>query len=127
MSITAAAQALDGANSQWRLLLSKKGTHLWVDCFFPIALTLVFGYVCSYGARTRRAMIVGTAAHTHRHATYPAPSHQPSEETHAQTRHEGRGRCPAPASRRTRSRACARSLPAMLDSPPAPATPLTPA
>ena len=32
-----------------------------------------------------------------------------------------------PASRRTRSRACARSLPAMLDSPPAPATPLTPA
>ena len=40
--------SLDGASSQWRLLFSRKGAHLWVDCFFPIALTLVFGYACSY-------------------------------------------------------------------------------
>ena len=46
--------ALDGANSQWRLLLSRKGAHLWVDCIMPIALTLVFGYVGSYGASLRR-------------------------------------------------------------------------
>lgn len=45
--------ALDGAGSQWNMLLSKKGAHLWVDCFFPIGLTIVFGFVCSYGAPPR--------------------------------------------------------------------------
>ena len=46
--------AIDGANSQWQLLFSKKGSHLWVNCFFPVILTLVFGFVCAYGAPGRR-------------------------------------------------------------------------